>query len=118
MKNQISEELLTQIHTKLNKNQFDIAGHAQQDILKQGYNWSKRFIITRLKNGKIYAGKTLYPDKKDRHYGYYCIDKYWSIKLLSHKLILIRFIIKNNILIIHLSHVNKSSKEGKIYYNS
>ena len=58
-------------------------------------------------------GNELYPNKKERHKRYYCIHKY---SLLSSKLILIAFLILKNILIIHISPLNKGSKEGKIYY--
>jgi len=97
---QIPEELLRQIHEKLDKNEFSIAFHAEQDILKQGYNWSKEFILNCLKKGKIYDGLALYPGIKERHGRYYCIHKQ---SLLSSNLILISFLIKDDILVIHIS---------------
>lgn len=110
----IDQKILDQIHMLLNNGKFKFDFDAERDILKQGYNWSTEFIIDCLRNGKIYAGTELYPDKKERHNRYYCIHKY---SLFSSKLIIIGFLILNNILIIHISPLNKGSKEGRIYYN-
>lgn len=116
---QIPNQLLQQIHEKIDNDEISIEGHAQKDIMKQGYRsiWNKEFIKECLKKGKIYNGKTLYPNKSKRHDRYYCIHKYLSTFFISYKLVLISFIIRENILIIHISPLNKHSKEGKIYYN-
>ena len=110
----IDNAALDRIYELLKEGKFDFDRDAEIDILKQGYNWSKDFIIECLKKGKKYKGSELYPDKKERHNRYYCMHKY---SLLSSKLILITFLILKNILIIHISPLNKGSKEGKIYYN-
>lgn len=110
----IDEKTLTKIHSLINENKilFDI--DAEKDILKQGYNWSKEFIIECLKEGKKYKGSELYTSIKERWNRYYCIHKY---SILSSKLILIGFLILKDLLIIHIQPCNKHSKEGKIYYN-
>lgn len=110
----IDKETLNLIYQLLNEDRFEFAFDAEVDILKQGYNWSKDFILNCLKNGKMYEGNELYPGKKERHNRYYCIHKY---SILSSNLIIIGFLILDNILIIHISPLNKSTKEGKIYYN-
>lgn len=113
-KDMIDDDTLNKIHEMLSNNRFDFDRDAEIDILKQGYNWSKDFIIECLKKGKVYKGSELYPDLKKRHERCYCIHK---PNLLSSKLILIGFLIFENILIIHISPLNRGSKEGKIYYN-
>jgi len=110
----IDNNTLNKIHELLETGRFDFDLDAEKDILKQGYNWSKDFIIGCLNKGKMYKGIELYPDKKGRHKRYYCIHKH---SILSSKLILIGFLILKNILIIHISPLNKGSKEGRIYYN-
>ncbi|MCX6706898.1 MAG: hypothetical protein NT001_02035 [Candidatus Woesearchaeota archaeon] len=110
----VDEETLKKINDLLDEGRFNFELDAEMDIIKQGYNWSKEFIIDCLQKGKMYEGKELYPDKKERHKRYYCMHKY---SILSSKLILICFIILEDILIIHISPLNKNSKEGKIYYN-
>ncbi len=112
----IEEKTLNRIYELLNTDRFEFDLDAEIDILKQGYNWSRDFIIDCLKKGKIYKGNELYPDKKERHERYYCIHEYKS-NILYSKLILIGFLIFKNILIIHISPLNKGSKEGKVYYN-
>jgi len=109
----IDKITIDKIYNLLETNKFDFNLHAEIDIIKQGYNWSTDFIIGCLKKGKMYNGKELYPTIKNRHKRYYYIHKY---SILSSKLILICFIILENILIIHISPLNKGSKEGKIYY--
>ena len=109
----IDENTLRTIHELLKEGKFEFDRDAEMDILKQGYNWSKEFILSCLNKGKIYRGDELYPDLKERHNRYYCIHKY---SIFSLKLIIIGFIILNNILIIHISPLNKGSKEGRIYY--
>jgi hypothetical protein len=111
----IDEKTLSLIYEKLDRNEFDIQLHAEMDIIKQGYNWSKEFIIQCLKKGKIYAGNEIYPNIPERHKKYYCIHRYSVFP--ATKLILIAFLILENILIIHIQPLNKGSKEGKIYCN-
>lgn len=110
----IDEATLNKIYQLLNTGRFSFDLDAEKDILKQGYNWSKDFILECMKKGKMYNGAELYPDDKNRHRRYYCIHKY---SILSSKLMIIGFIILNDILIIHISPLNKGSKEGRIYYN-
>ena len=110
----IDEIKLNQIYELLETGRFNFDLDAERDILKQGYNWSKEFIIECLKRGKMYNGAELYPDRKERHGRYYCIHKY---SILSYKLIIIGFLILDNILIIHISPLNKGSNEGRIYYS-
>jgi len=109
----IDQETIDKINSLLDNNQVEITSHAAIDILKQGYNWSKDFIIECLKKGKKYTGAELYPDIMERHGSYYCVHK---PSVFSFGLILIRFVIRGNILIIHISPLNKGSKEGKVYY--
>lgn len=109
----IDEKTLRRIHTLLDQDKVDFQVSAEIDILKQGYNWSKRFIKECLRKGKKYSGAELYPGDKEREKRYYCIHKYSP---LSSKLIFIGFLILDNLLIIHISPLNKGSKEGKIYY--
>jgi len=101
------------IYNLLDQGKFEFDADAEMDIIKQGYNWSKDFLLDCLKKGKLYKGNELYPDDKKRHKRYYCIHKH---SVLSSNLIIIGFLILENILIIHISPLNKSSKEGKIYY--
>src|SRR3989344_6653358 len=96
----VNKETLNLIHQLLNENRFKFAFDAEMDILKQGYNWSKDFILNCLKNGKIYEGCELYTDRKERHNRYYCIHKH---SILSSNLIIIGFLILDNVLIIHIS---------------
>ena len=110
----IDKTTFNRIQKLLNEGKVIFDLDAQKDILKHGYNWSKDFIIKCLEKGKTYKGNELYPDNKKRHKRYYCIHKPF---LLSSKLILIGFLILNNILIIHISPLNEGSKEGQIYYN-
>lgn len=110
----IDEKTLSKIQGLLEDGKFEFERDAEIDIIKQGYNWEKSFILDCLKQGKKYAGTELYPDDKKRHNRYYCIHKY---SILSSKLILIGFLILEKILIIHIEPLNRGSKEGKIYYN-
>ena len=110
----LDEDTINKIYELLNQGRFEFVLDAEKDILKHGYNWSKDFIIECLKKGKLYKGNELYPDIKGRHKRCYCIHKY---SILPSKLILIAFLVLENILIIHLCPINKGSKEGKIYYN-
>ncbi len=112
----IDEKTFNTIQEMLEEGNFDFDRDAEIDILKQGYNWSKDFILDCLKKGKMYAGTELYRDIKKRHKRYYCIHKYTAFPLRT-ELIIIGFLILKNILIIHISPLNKGSKEGKIYYN-
>ncbi len=111
----IDQKTLDKIHRLLEEGKFEFDLDAERDILKQGYNWSKDFILMCLRKGKLYEGKKLYPEMRERHKRYYCIHKY---SLISSQLILIGFIVLENILIIHISPLNRSSKEGKMYYSS
>ncbi len=110
----IEKETLQKILKLIKENKILFDLHAEMDILKQGYNWSKEFIIGCLKNGRKYKGAELYPDDKKREDNYYCIHKYSPA---SSNLILIRFLVLENLVIIHIQPLNKGSKEGKIYYN-
>jgi hypothetical protein len=111
----IDKEVLGRIYELLDENKFEFDLDAEKDILKHGYNWSKKFIIECLKKGKMYKGSELYPDNKERYKRYYCIHKH---SLFSSKLMLIGFLVLENILIIHICPINKGSKEGRVYYNS
>ena len=110
----IEKETLDKIHRLIKENKILFDMDAEIDILKHGYNWSKEFIIECLKKGKKYKGSELYPDNKKRKDRYYCIHKYSA---LSSKLILIGFLILENLLIIHIQPLNKGSKEGRIFYS-
>lgn len=109
----VDKKIIKKIQELLNEGRFEFELHAEMDIIKQGYDWSKDFIAECLKKGNIYEGKEIYPAKKERHKRYYCMHKY---SVLSSNLILISFLILENILIIHISPVNRGSKEGNIYY--
>lgn len=110
----IEKETLDKIHRLIKENKILFDFDAEIDILKQGYNWSKEFIIECLRKGKKYKGSELYPDIKERKDRYYCIHKYFA---LSSNLILIGFLVLENLLIIHIQPLNKGSKEGKIFYS-
>lgn len=110
----VDKKIISRIHQLINDNKVILDFDAQKDILKQGYNWSKEFIINCLNNGKIYTGIELYPVIPNRKKRYYCIHKPNAI---SSKLVLIGFFILKNLLIIHIAPCNPHSKEGKIYYN-
>ena len=86
----IEKEMIDKINKLIKENKILFDFDAEKDILKQGYNWSKEFIIECLKNGKRYKGSELYPGIKDRKGRYYCIHKY---SVLSSKLILIGFLV-------------------------
>ena len=110
----VDKEIIGRIHELIKENKVVFDFDAEKDILKQGYNWTKEFIIKCLEEGKIYSGPELYPiipERKERHY---CIHKPHTF---SSKLILIGFLILEDLLIIHIAPCNKHSKEGKIYYN-
>ena len=109
----ISQDALKRIVLLLDTGHFNITVDAQNDILKQGYNWSKDFIIDCMRNGKMFYGYELYPYDEARHTRYYCIHR---LGLLSRRLILIGFILLDDILIIHISPLNPGSKEGRAYY--
>lgn len=113
--NMIDNKTLDLIYKLIDEGKFKFAFDAEVDIMKQGYNWSKDFILKCMRNGKIYKGNELYPDQKQRHDRYYCIHKH---SIISSNLIIIGFLILENLLIIHISPLNKSSREGKIYYSS
>lgn len=104
----IDKKILNKIHKLLDEDRFDLDIDAEMDILKHGYNWSKDFIKKCLMEGKIYEGSYLYPNDKKRCIRYYCIHKPY---ILSSKLILIGFLVLENILIIHISPLNKGSRE-------
>ena len=89
----IKKETLDKINSLIKENKILFDFDAEVDILKQGYNWSKDFIIECLKNGKKYEGSELYPDIKERKNRYYCIHKYSA---LSSNLILIGFLVLEN----------------------
>jgi hypothetical protein len=111
----IEKETLSTIYRLIKENKILFDFDAEKDILKQGYNWSKEFIIDCLKKGKKYKGSELYPDMPERKKRYYCIHKHST---LSSNLILICFLIHENLLIIHMLPLNRSSKEGRIYYST
>jgi len=111
----IDKETAQRIYQLIKENKILFEFHAEVDILKQGYNWSKEFIIECLKKGKKYKGAELYPNIKERHKRYYCIHKYSAF---SSKLVLISFLVLENLVIIHIQPSNKGSKEGRIYYCS
>ncbi len=122
----MDKQTLDKIQELLESGKFQITLHAEKDILKQGYDWSQDFIIGCLKNGKIFTGKELYPEQdypenlysdiKERHKRYYCIHQYKEY-LIATRLILIGFLILDELLVIHISPINKNSKDGKIYSN-
>lgn len=111
----ITKEALDKINALVKENKILFDFDAEKDILKQGYNWSKGFIIECLKKGKKYGGSELYPGIEERKNRHYCIHKH---SILSSGLILIGFLILDNLLIIHIQPLNRSSKEGRIYYHS
>ena len=111
----INQAILSRISELLDSNRFLISTHAQMDILKQGYRWSAGFIKECLQKGKKYNGRELYPENEQRHARYYCIHEY--LYLLGKKLILICFLIEENLLVIHIQPLNLGSKEGKRYYS-
>lgn len=111
----LDDETIKKINQLVDEGKFVINQHAQADILKQGYNWSKDFIKDCLHHGKKYMGNELYPDKKERHDRLYCIHKE---SIFSLKLVLICFKIYNELVVIHMQPLNKGSIEGKIYYSS
>lgn len=110
----IDKKILDKIHNLIDKNRIVFDYDAEIDILKHGYNWTKDFIIECLKKGEIYTGTELYPNIKKRKNRYYCIHKHF---LLNSKLILIGFLILEDLLIIHIQPLNKNSREGRIYYD-
>ena len=110
----VEKETLNKIYRLLKENKILFDFDAEKDILKQGYDWSKEFIIECLKKGKKYKGSDIYPNILKRKDRYYCIHKY---SILSSKLILIGFLVLDNLLIIHIQPLNKGSKEGRRYYN-
>ena len=110
----VDKEIIDKIHLLIKENRVVFDFDAEIDILKQGYNWTKEFIINCLKKGKIYGGIELYPTIPERKKRYYCIHK---PSVLSQKLVLIGFLILEDLLIIHIAPCNKHSKEGKIYHN-
>ena len=110
----IDEKTLNKIQNLLEDGNFEFDVDAEIDIIKQGYNWEKEFILDCLRKGKHYKGDELYPDDKKKHNRYYCMHKY---SILSSKLIFIGFVMQEGILIIHVSPLNRGSKEGRIYYN-
>lgn len=55
----IEKEALDKINVLIKENKILFDFDAEKDILKQGYNWSKEFIIECLKKGKKYAGSEL-----------------------------------------------------------
>jgi hypothetical protein len=107
------EEKIKQIHQLIDEGKFSIETHAQEDIIKQNYNWSIDFIKKCLKEGKLYTGKELYPGDSKRKERYYCIHKQ---SFISINLVLICFLIKDGIVIIHMQPLNRSSREGRIYF--
>ncbi len=111
----IEKETLEKIYRLIKENKILFEFHAEVDILKQGYNWSREFIIDCLKKGKKYKGAELYPDIKERKNSYCCIHKYSTF---SFRLILIGFLVLENLVIIHIQPLSKGSKEGRIYYGS
>ncbi len=110
----VEKETLEKIYRLIKENKIIFDLDAEKDILKQGYNWTKEFIIECLQKGKIFSGSGLYPCMKERRDRYYCIHKY---SVFSSNLILIGFIILDDLLIIHIQPLNKNSKEGKEYYS-
>jgi len=112
----VDKEIISRIERLIGDNKVILDFDAVKDIFKQGYDnyWTKEFIIDCLKNGKIYSDVELYPTILERKKRYYCIHK---PRIVSSKLILIGFLILEDLLIIHIAPCNKHSKEGKIYYN-
>jgi len=60
----IDKKTLNHINELLDQDKFDLELHAEMDILKQGYNWSKDFIKKCLKEGKIYREMNFIQTKK------------------------------------------------------
>jgi len=110
----IDQQTIDKIHELLDANKVEFALHAEMDIMKQGYNWSKDFIKGCLRNGKMYSGKQLYPEDSKKQERYYCMHK----QSIFSNLVLIAFLIKNNILIIHMQPLNKGSYEGRVFFGS
>jgi hypothetical protein len=109
----VEQQKIQEIHKLIDEGKFSIETHAQEDIIKQNYNWSIDFIKKCLKEGKLYTGKELYPEDARRHKRYYCIHKQ---SFISINLVLICFLIKEGIVIIHMQPLNRSSREGKTYF--
>ena len=118
----VSKDTLNKVFSLIEENKVMIDPACEIDIIKQGYGWSKSFILNCMKNGKHYTGQELYSNHPNlepseiekRKKRTYCIHR---PTLMFFKLVLIGYYIKDNILIIHISPLNRNSREGKIYYN-
>lgn len=115
----LDKEYIKKVHQIINDDEnvdeiIKFSNHAISDLEKQNYPYTKKDIINFFKKGKYYSGKELYPTILQRYNRKYCIARR---SLFTFNLILIWFEIIKGILIIHIQHLNRSSKEGKIYYN-
>ena len=112
----IPTDVLNRIEQMLDEDKVRIDVSGQLDIFKHGNpsEWTMSFIKNCLREGKKYEGKELYPDDPNRSSRYYCMHNPY---ILSRKVILIGFLLLQDILIIHICSQNPGSKEGKVYYS-
>ena len=62
----IEKETLDNIYRLIKENKILFDFDDEKDILKQGYNWSKEFIIECLMKGRKNNGSELYPGNEKR----------------------------------------------------
>lgn len=116
----INGNTLGKIQEFIKADKIHFTDHVIVSMLNHMGYIDKGFIINCLKAGRCYRGDEIYKeeDKNDildhekKVKRYYCMHK---PNLLS-RLIMISFELDEDILVIHISHKNKHSREGKIYY--
>ncbi len=117
----IDDATLSKIFKFIDEDKINITTHAIRDMWKHLYYYDREFIIGCLKKGKHYNGSEIYKEKDKENIEeyekkiarYYCIHKH----SIFGKLILISFKVYQDIIVIHLSPVDKHSREGKVYYS-
>lgn len=110
----LDPEEIKKVHQLVEENKIEIHDHAEADNIKQNFMFTKNEITSFLKKGKYYYGHELYPEKKERHKRKYCISKR---SFFTNNLVLIWFEIFEYLRVIHIQPLNRSTREGKIFYN-
>ena len=110
-----NQNLVKLVVDLVKKEKLILMDEGDSDLVR--HNFSKKLIMSSFLNGIILEDKELYPENPNlKHKGknYYCINKYKE-SFLSLRTILISFIIKNQVIIFHVSPLNYGSREERFY---
>lgn len=115
MKFQITKNFVNKIRNLVKDGKIILENDADFDLIK--HNFTKSLVLEAFVKGLIVEDRDLYhnnPDFKHKGKNYYCLYKYRSGSFFL-RIILISFVVKNNVIIFHVSSINYGSKEERYY---